>query len=54
MGGVGYAVARAFAGHSDTGGDVGSTTYIKSDLGEIAAAVAALTGEPIPSRPHDE
>jgi integrase/recombinase XerC len=45
----GYAVARAFAGHGDSGGDVGSTaTYIKADLAEIAAAVATLTGEPHP------
>jgi integrase len=51
----GYAVARAFAGHSDTGGDVGSTaTYIKADLGEIAAAVAALTGEPHPLAQQDQ
>jgi integrase/recombinase XerC len=45
----GFAVARAFAGHSESGGDVGSTaTYIKADFSEIAAAVAALTGEPHP------
>jgi integrase len=49
-----YAVARAFAGHSESGGDVGSTaTYIKADLAEIAAAVAALTGEPHPLAPQD-
>jgi integrase/recombinase XerC len=42
-------VARAFAGHSESSGDVGSTaTYIKADPGEVAAAVAALTGEPHP------
>lgn len=51
----GYAVARAFAGHSESGGDVGSTaTYIKADLSEIAAAVAALTGEPHPLVPDHE
>jgi integrase/recombinase XerC len=33
-----YAVARAFAGHSESGGD-GGATYIKADLDEIAAAV---------------
>ncbi|GAA2522966.1 site-specific integrase [Pilimelia columellifera] len=45
----GYAVARAFAGHSQESGDVGATaTYIKAELHEIAAAVAALTGEPHP------
>jgi len=49
-----YAVARAFAGHAE-GGDVGSTaTYIKADLAEIAAAVAALTGEPHPLAPSTE
>ncbi|MFI5495245.1 tyrosine-type recombinase/integrase [Actinoplanes sp. NPDC051859] len=45
----GYAVARAFAGHSPGGGDGGTTTtYIKASLAEVAAAVAALTGEPHP------
>jgi hypothetical protein len=44
-----YAIARAFAGHSEQDGDVGATaTYIKADLSEIGAAVAALTGEPHP------
>jgi hypothetical protein len=44
----GYAVARAYAGH--TGGhDVGSTaTYIRADLHEVATALAALTGEAHP------
>jgi integrase/recombinase XerC len=51
----GYAVARAFAGHSESGGDGGSTaTYVKADLSEIAAAVAALTGEPHPLAQRDE
>jgi integrase/recombinase XerC len=50
----GYAVARAFAGHSESGGDSGATaTYIKADLGEVAAAVAALTGEPHPLATFD-
>ena len=45
----GYAIARGFAGHADRGGDVGSTaTYVKATLEELAAAVAALTGEPHP------
>lgn len=36
----GYAVARAFAGHSSNSGDVGTTaTYIKADLSEVATAV---------------
>jgi integrase len=51
----GYAVARAFAGHSESGGDVGATAnYIKADPDEVAAAVAALTGEPHPLAPTDE
>jgi integrase/recombinase XerC len=34
--------------------EVGSTaTYIKADLSEVAAAVAALTGEPHPLAPTD-
>ncbi|WP_306209586.1 tyrosine-type recombinase/integrase [Actinoplanes sp. RD1] len=45
----GYAVARAFAGHSLNSGDVGTTaTYVKADLSEIATAVAEMTGEPHP------
>ena len=46
----GYAVARAYAGHTDASGDVGATsTYVRASLSEVAAALAALTGEPIPS-----
>jgi integrase/recombinase XerC len=45
----GYAVARAYAGHTDGGSDVGATsTYVRASLSEVAAAVAALTGEPHP------
>jgi integrase/recombinase XerC len=41
-----YAVARALAGHAESGGDAGTTaTYIKADLAEVVAAVAELTGE---------
>jgi site-specific recombinase XerC len=44
----GYAVARAYAGHTGKS-DAGSTsTYVRADLEEVAAAVAALTGEPHP------
>jgi hypothetical protein len=51
----GYAVARAFAGHAEASGEAGSTvTYVKAELPEIAAAVAALTGEPHPLAPADE
>ncbi|MCX2729412.1 tyrosine-type recombinase/integrase [Saccharopolyspora sp. NFXS83] len=45
----GYAVARAYAGHTDTaGGDGTTTTYIRAGIDETAAALAALTGEPHP------
>jgi site-specific recombinase XerD len=45
----GFAVAHAFAGHTDGGGDGSSTsTYVRADVGEVAAALAALTGEPHP------
>jgi site-specific recombinase XerD len=41
----GYAVARAYAGHTSRN-DAGTTiTYITADLHEVAAALAALTGE---------
>lgn len=44
----GYAIARAYAGHTD-GGNVGTTaTYVRASLHEVAAALAALTGEPHP------
>ncbi len=42
---AGFAVAQAFAGH--TPGSV-TGTYTKAGIGEVAAAVAALTGEPHP------
>ncbi|MEU1590883.1 site-specific integrase [Micromonospora sp. NPDC005710] len=45
----GYAVARAYAGHTDSGSDVGTTsTYVRASLQEVAAALAALTKEPHP------
>ncbi|GAA1938114.1 site-specific integrase [Amycolatopsis minnesotensis] len=45
----GYAVARAYAGHSDHGNDAGTTTtYVRANIDEVAAALAALTGEPHP------
>jgi integrase/recombinase XerC len=48
----GYAVARAYAGHTDTGSDVGATsTYVRASLQEVATALAALTGEPHPLAP---
>lgn len=42
---AGFAVAQAFAGH--TPGSV-TGTYTKADISEVAAAVAALTGETHP------
>jgi site-specific recombinase XerD len=45
----GYAIARAYAGHTESGGEVGATsTYVRASLAEVAAALAALTGEPHP------
>ncbi len=45
----GYAVARAYAGHTDSGNDASATsTYVRASLGEVAAALAALTGETHP------
>ncbi|WP_433125565.1 tyrosine-type recombinase/integrase [Micromonospora sp. CA-240977] len=45
----GCAIARAYAGHSESGGDAGTTaTYVKATLQEIAAALSALTNEPHP------
>jgi integrase len=45
----GYAVARAYAGHTGGGSNAGTTaTYVRADVHEVAAALAALTGEPHP------
>ena len=45
----GYAVAKAYAGHTDNGSDTGATaTYVRATTHEVAAALAALTGEPHP------
>jgi len=45
----GSRVARADAGHSDGGSESGATsTYVRASLSEVAAALAALTGEPHP------
>ncbi|MET7808890.1 tyrosine-type recombinase/integrase [Micromonospora chersina] len=39
----GYAVARAYAGHSDSGSDVGTTsTYVRASLQEVAAALGSV------------
>ena len=38
----GYAVARAYAGHTDSGSKAGATsTYVRASLAEVAAALAA-------------
>jgi integrase/recombinase XerC len=51
----GYAIARAYAGHTDSGGDTGATsTYVRASLSEVAAALAALTGEPHPHATPEE
>jgi integrase/recombinase XerC len=46
----GLAVARGYAGHTEDSGENGSAifTYVKATMEEIAAALAALTGEPHP------
>jgi integrase len=43
---AGYATARAFAGH--TSPPTVTDRYIHASLSEVAAALAALTGEPHP------
>lgn len=48
----GYAVARAYAGHLPRGHEPSATTtYIRADIEEVAAAVSALTGEAHPLAP---
>jgi integrase len=46
----GYAIAHAYAGHTDGSGDTGgaTSTYVRATLAEVATALAALTGEPHP------
>lgn len=44
----GYAIARAFAGHAESANAGTTATYVRANLSEIAAALAALTGEPHP------
>ena len=39
-------MARANAGHTDSGSETGATaTYVRASLAEVAAALAALTRE---------
>ncbi|MFF1819727.1 hypothetical protein ACFVWG_20675 [Kribbella sp. NPDC058245] len=46
----GYATARAYAyaGHTDNTNTGATPTYVKAGLPEVAAAVAALTGQSHP------
>lgn len=45
----GYAIARAYAGHTDSGSDAGITsTYVRASIHEIASALSVLTGEAHP------
>jgi integrase/recombinase XerC len=46
----GFAVAHAYAGHTDHGGSA-TATYVRANLHEVAAALATLTGEPHPLAP---
>ena len=40
---------EAYAGHTDSGSEAGATaTYVRATTHEVAAALAALTGEPHP------
>jgi integrase/recombinase XerC len=51
----GYAVAHAYAGHTDGSGDAGATsTYVRASDTEVAAALAALTDEPHPLATPEE
>lgn len=43
----GYAVAHAYAGHTD-GDGTSTSTYVRASVQEVAAALAALSGEPHP------
>jgi integrase/recombinase XerC len=44
----GFAVARAFAGHANTGGEPTTATYVRASIHEVAAALSALTCEAHP------
>ncbi|MEV0453636.1 tyrosine-type recombinase/integrase [Catellatospora methionotrophica] len=44
----GYAVARAYAGHNERRSDGTTATYVKGQVFEVAAALAAYTGEAHP------
>src|SRR5262249_49757178 len=44
----GYAIARAYAGHNGKNDGGSTSTYIRADIQEVAAALAALTGQDHP------
>lgn len=45
----GYAIARAYAGHTTTNSNTGTaTTYTRPSITETATALATLTDEPHP------
>jgi integrase len=48
----GYAVARAYAGHSGKSDAGATSTYVRAHLDEVAEALAALTGEEHPLATH--
>jgi site-specific recombinase XerD len=52
----GFAIAHAYAGHTDGTSDTGSatSTYVRATLAEVATALAALTGEPHPLATAEE
>ena len=41
-------MARAYAGHTDSGEAGATSTYVRASLSEVAAALAELTGETHP------
>jgi len=44
-----YALARAYAGHTESSGSIGATiTYVRATTQEVAQALSGLTGEPHP------
>jgi integrase/recombinase XerC len=47
----GFAVARAYAGHTDADNKATTTAYVQAELHEVVLALAALTGEPHPLAP---
>lgn len=40
-----FGIARAYAGHTDKKGAPATATYIKAQVGEVACALSAMTGE---------